>query len=156
MLTRRRAFAVSAAVALSLTMAACGGSPPPPGNVDLTITATDDINPDPAGRASPVVLRVYQLAEPTTFQTADFFQLFDKESPTLGADLVAREEVTIPPGGTLSVPIALKPNAQRIGIAAAFRDIDKASWRAVIEVPPNKTTKVKAEVMKLQVSLAKS
>ena len=154
MLTRRRAFALCAA-AFALLAVGCGGGPPPPGNVDLTITATNDINPDSAGRASPVVLRVYQLAEPTQFQAADFFQLFDKEQATLGADLVAREELVIPPGGTLSVPIALKPNAKRIGIAAAFRDIDKASWRAVIEVPPTEKTKLKAEVMKLQVSLAK-
>jgi type VI secretion system protein VasD len=153
MLTRRRAFAVFVATGLSLALAACGGAPPP-GIVELTITASNDINPDTGGRASPVVLRVYQLAGPTTFQAADFFQLFDKETPTLAADLVGREELTIPPGGTLSLTIPLKPNTQRIGIAAAFRDIDKASWRAVVEVPPNKTTKLKAEVAKLQVSLA--
>jgi type VI secretion system protein VasD len=155
MLTRRRAFALCAALSLSLMAAGCGGGPPPPGSVDLTVTASNDINPDTAGRASPVVLRVYQLAEPTTFQAADFFQLFYKEQATLGPDLVAREDVVIPPGGTLSVPIALKPNAKRIGIVAAFRDIDKASWRAVIEVPPTEKTKLKAEVMKLQVTLAK-
>jgi type VI secretion system protein VasD len=155
MLTRRRTFALCAAAGVALIAAGCGGGPPPPGSVDLTVTATNDINPDAAGRASPVVLRVYQLAEPTTFQAADFFQLFDKEQATLGGDLVAREEVVIPPGGTLSIPIALKPNAKRIGIAAAFRDIDKASWRAVIEVPPTEKSKLKAEVTKLQVTLAK-
>jgi type VI secretion system protein VasD len=157
MLTRRRSFALCAAAALSLLVAGCGGGgPPPPGSVDLTVTATPDINPDQAGRGSPVVLRVYQLAEPTSFQAADFFQLFDKEQATLGADLVAREEVVLPPGGTLSISIALKPNAKRIAIAAAFRDIDKASWRAVVEVPPTEKTKLKAEVTKLQVTLAKS
>lgn len=153
MLTRRRLFAVSVAGGLSL-VAACSGSPSP-GSVDLTISAANDINPDPAGRASPVVLRIYQLAGGTQFQAADFFQLFDKEAPTLGADLVGREEVTIAPGSTRSLTVALKPNAQAIGIAASFRDIDRASWRAVVDVPPTKTTKLKAEVKKLQVSLAK-
>jgi type VI secretion system protein VasD len=154
MLTRR-AFAVGVGSGLSLVLAGCfGGSSP--GTVDLTINAAPDINPDSAGRPSPVVLRVYQLAAPTQFQGADFFQLYDKEAPTLGADLVAREEVTVAPGGTRNLAIALKPNAQAIGIAAAFRDIDRASWRAVIDVPPTKTTKLKAEVKKLEVSLAKS
>ncbi len=152
MLTRRRALAVFVAGGLSL-LAACAGSSP--GSVDLTITAAKDINPDPAGRPSPVVLRIYQLAGGTQFQAADFFQLFEKETPTLGPDLVGREEVTIAPGATRTLSIALKPNAQAIGIAASFRDIDKATWRAVVEVPPTKTTKLKAEVKRLQVSLAK-
>jgi type VI secretion system protein VasD len=153
MLTRRRAFAVFVGAGLSL-ITACSGSPSP-GIVELTITAADDINPDAAGRASPVVLRVYQLAAGTQFQAADFFQLFEKETPTLGPDLVAREELTVAPGATQKLTITLKPNAQTIGIAASFRDIDHASWRAAMDVPPNKTTKLKAEVKTLQVSLAK-
>jgi type VI secretion system protein VasD len=155
MSTRRRAFAVIFGTGLLSLVAACGGGPPPPGIVDLTITAGDDINPDAGGRASPVVLRVYQLAAGTQFQAADFFQLFDKETPTLGADLVGREDVTIAPGATRNLTIPLKPNAQAIGIAVSFRDIDQAAWRAVIDVPQNKTTKLKSEVKKLQVSLAK-
>ncbi len=154
MLTRRHALAVFVAGGL-LPLAACSGSSSP-GSVDLTISAADDINPDAAGRASPVVLRIYQLAGESQFQAADFFQLFDKETPTLGPDLVGREELTVAPGTTRTLTVALKPNAQAIGIAASFRDIDKASWRALVEVPPAKTTKLKAAVKRLQVSLAKT
>lgn len=153
MLTRRRALVVASG--FSLVLAGCSGTSSSPGTVVLTIGAAEDINPDPAGRASPVVLRVYQLAAPAQFQAVDFFQLYDKESPALGADLVAREELTVPPNSTRYLTIPLKPNTQAIGIAAAFRDIDKASWRAVIEVPPTEKTKLKAEVTKLQVTLAK-
>lgn len=153
MLTRRRASAVLLGLGLSLLVAACSSSP---GSVELTINAAGDINPDPSGRPSPVVLRVYQLAAPTQFQSADFFQLFDKEAPTLGPDLVGREDLTIAPGGTRVLTIPLKPNAQAIGIAAAFRDIDQATWRALVAVPPTKTTKLKADVKKLEVGLGKS
>jgi type VI secretion system protein VasD len=134
---------------------ACSGSPSP-GIVELTVSAANDINPDAAGRASPVVLRVYQLAAGTQFQAADFFQLFEKETPTLGPDLVAREELTVAPGDTRKLTITLKPNAQTIGIAASFRDIDHASWRAAMDVPPSKKSKLNAEVKKLQVTLAKT
>ena len=153
MLTRRHAFAVFVGAGLSL-ITACSGSPSP-GIVELTITTADDINPDGGGRASPVVLRVYQLAAGTQFQAADFFQLFEKEAPTLGPDLVAREETMVTPGDTRKLTIMLKPNAQAIGVAASFRDIDHASWRAAMDVPPNKTTKLKVEIKKLQVTLAK-
>jgi len=154
MLTRRRAFAVFVGAGLSL-ITACSGSSSP-GTVEFTINAGDDINPDPGKRPSPVVLRIYQLTGGTQFQAADFFQLFDKETPTLGPDLAAREEVTVAPGKSLKITIQLKPNVQTIGVAAAFRDIDRASWRAAIDVPPTKTTKLKAEVHKLQVTLAKA
>jgi type VI secretion system protein VasD len=154
MLTRRRAFAVFVGAGLSL-ITACSGSPSP-GIVELTVSAANDINPDAAGRASPVVLRVYQLAAGTQFQAADFFQLFEKETPTLGPDLVAREELTVAPGDTRKLTITLKPNAQTIGIAASFRDIDHASWRAAMDVPPSKKSKLNAEVKKLQVTLAKT
>jgi type VI secretion system protein VasD len=158
MLTRRRAFALSVATGLSLLVGACGGAPPPPppGVVALMIRSAEDINPDATGRASPVVVRIYQLAASTQFQAADFFQLFDKEQPTLGADLVAREELTIAPGAVQNLSIALKPNTQAIGILVAFRDIDHATWRAVGDAPPNMTTMMTAEVKKLDVSLAKS
>jgi type VI secretion system protein VasD len=156
MLTRRRVLAVAAAAVLPLIVAGCGGGPPSPGMVELTINAAADINPDGSGRASPVVIHVYQLAAPTQFQTVDFFQLIDKEQAALGADLVAREEVTIAPNGTQVLTLTLKPNTQSIGIAASFRYIEKASWRAVMQVPPTKTTKLKADVTKLEVTLAKS
>src|SRR5262249_28424185 len=103
MLTRRRAFAVFVGAGLSLVTACSGSSSP--GIVELTITAADDINPDAAGRASPVVLRIYQLAAGTQFQAADFFQLFEKEAPTLGPDLVAREEVIVAPSDSRKVTI---------------------------------------------------
>jgi type VI secretion system protein VasD len=153
MLTRRRVVGLFAAAGVALATS-CGGSPTP-GEVDVTITTTPDINPDPAGRPSPVVLRVYQLTAGTKFQAADFFQLFDKESATLGPELLGSEEVTVPPGSTREVTVALKPNAQLIGIAVSFRDIDRASWRALIDVPPNKKTALNAEVKKLEVTLAK-
>src|SRR5258708_28788939 len=154
MLTRRRAFALCLGTGLS-PITACSGSQSP-GTVDLTRSAAEDIDPGAGGRPSPVVLRIYQLAAGTQFQAADFFQLFDKETPTLGPDLAAREEVTVAPGSTRKITIPLKPNAQTIGIAASFRDIDRASWRAANDLPPTQTTRLKAEVQKLQVTLAKT
>jgi type VI secretion system protein VasD len=139
-------------IGLALTLSGCSSSPPPPGVVELTLRAEAGINPDPTGRFSPVVVRVYQLVSPTNFAAADFFQLFDKEAATLGADLGDREEVALAPGETRVVTMTLKPGAQFVGLAAAFRDIDAASWRALREVPPHGTTKLAAAVAGLRVS----
>jgi type VI secretion system protein VasD len=160
-MTRRRAFGVGVLGALVGLLAGCAKPPPPPpppppGVIELTIKAGGDINPDVDGRASPVVVRVYQLASDAKFNAVDFFQLFDKEAATLGADLIGREEVVVSPGDTKKLSSPLKPNAQFVGIAAAFRDIDKAQWRATVDVPPNGTTPLEATLKGISVTLAKS
>jgi type VI secretion system protein VasD len=129
--------------------------PPPPGVVELTVTAAEDINPDPSGRPSPAMMRVYQLADATRFQAADFFQLTDNDAAVLGSDPVARVEFAISPGQERSLTLPLKPNAQFIGVTVAFRDIDRAGWRAVADVPPHGTTELNATLERLRISLAK-
>lgn len=138
---------------LAVLLSACAKDPPPPGVVDLSIKAAEDINPDGDGKPAPALVRVYQLASPVKFENADFFLLFEKEKETLGADLVGREEIAVAPGETKTLNQPLKPNVTHIGVVAAFRDIDKATWRAVVDVPPNGTTKLESEVEKLTIDL---
>jgi type VI secretion system protein VasD len=152
-----RRFHVWPALVAAALLAACAKDPPPPpppGVIDLAIKAGPDINPDPSGQASPALVRVYQLASPVKFENADFFLLFEKEKDTLGPDLLGREEIPVAPGETKTLNQPLKPNATHVGVVAAFRDIDKATWRAVVEVPPHGTTKLESDVGKLSIDLA--
>jgi type VI secretion system protein VasD len=137
---------------LVLVLAGCSSPPPPPGVIELTLRAEGGINPDASGRPSPVVVRVYQLASSPKFDTADFFQLFDQETATLGADLSTREEVALAPGETRVITAELKPGAQFVGLVAAFRDIDASSWRALRAVPAQGTTKLAAALSGLRLS----
>lgn len=141
------------ALAGALLLGACAKDPPPPGVIDLAIKAGPDINPGPDGTPAPALVRVYQLASPVRFQNADFFLLFEKERDTLGADLLGREEIPVSPGETKTLNQPLKPTATHVGVAAAFRDIDKATWRAIVEVPPNGTTTLESDVRKLEIDL---
>ncbi|MEI9982396.1 MAG: type VI secretion system lipoprotein TssJ [Aliidongia sp.] len=132
-----------------LALSRCGGKeppppppPPPPGIVALDIAAAPDVNPDLSGRPSPVTVTVYQLAERGALDRADFFQLSKPE--TLAADQRGREDVLLSPGEQKNLTEPLKEGARYIAIVAAFRAIDKASWRAVVEVPPHGTTKLSA------------
>jgi type VI secretion system protein VasD len=142
------------ALAGAVLLGACAKEPPPPGVIDLAISAGSDINPDPQGNAAPALVRVYQLASPVKFENGDFFLLFEKEKDVLGPDLLGREEIAVAPGETKTLSQPLKPNATHVGVLAAFRDIDKASWRAVVEVPPHGTTKLASTVEKLTITLA--
>jgi type VI secretion system protein VasD len=138
-----------------LLIAGCGSAPPPPPPtiVTLDFTASADVNPDPSGRPSSVNLRYYQLGATSAFEKADYFQLHDKEPALLGKDLLDQQDELLAPGATKSVTIEGKPGVKSLGIAASFRNIDQATWRADVPIPPNKTTKFKVELSKLKVSI---
>jgi type VI secretion system protein VasD len=110
-----------------------------PTKLDARLVASASLNPDPSGRASPLVVRLYELKDRTAFERADFFALFDNESATLGADLVARDEIQLEPGQKRRLERHLDDATRFLGIVAAYRDLDNAEWRAVIEVHPNHT-----------------
>ena len=69
--TRRfcRLIMMSAAVALAMGCAAPGG-PPEPEPMGADIVASEALNPDYSGRASPVVLRIFQLRSAGAFQSS--------------------------------------------------------------------------------------
>jgi type VI secretion system protein VasD len=137
-------------------LSACGSKPPPPTVVQLTVKAAPNINPDADNRPSPVLLRAYQLGATDGFDKAAFFQLYDKDAATLGTDMADRQEIAVAPGETKTVTLEFKPNAKFLGVLVAFRNIDRATWRADAPIPPNKTTSLTVTVDALSVKLAAS
>ena len=125
-----------AACALALT--ACGAKPVKPSEAHAQLIVAADVNPDSSGRASPIVVRLFQLRNDGEFATADFFPLYDKEKETLGASLISREEYVLNPGETRTLELAVNPDARFIGALAAFRDIRSAQWRAITRPPEKK------------------
>lgn len=122
---------------MALVLAGCLGGPEikPPTQVNGLLLADDTTNPDPEGRSSPVVVRLYQLEVPAKFASSDFFPLFDAENETLGESLVSRDELLVTPGGTAPFAFTVEPGAHFFGVVAAFRDIDNAQWRVVKPLP---------------------
>jgi len=81
------------------------------------------------------VVRVYELKSVSAFNNADFFSLFDKDSETLGGDLVGREEYDMRPDETRPYRRQLQPETKFVGVVAAFRDLEKSQWRQAVAVP---------------------
>ena len=128
----RLGYVVVGLLAVSL-LDACGSATPP--LLQGTIKADQAANPDVNGRASPVVVRVYELRSPAAFSGADFFSLFDKESEALAGDLVGREEYSVRPAETQPYRRQLQPDTKFIGVLVAFRDLENSRWRQVAPVP---------------------
>jgi len=113
--------------------------------MDMTLNGAADLNPDGAGRPSPLTVRVYRLKSATRLEGADFFQLFDQEKTVLGDTLVDREELVLTPGGRQMLSAELPADIRYIGVAASFRDIDNAVWRRAVAVEPNRTNRIDAD-----------
>jgi type VI secretion system protein VasD len=121
-----------------VALIACHSAPPKvlPLITRIQIAATADINPDAQGRASPVVVRIYQLRTDAEFTGAQFFQLYDHEMEALGASLISRDEYLLTPSAQMLKELPASPDVHFFGVLAAYRD-SSAQWRAVVAVPPN-------------------
>lgn len=127
-----------AALALTLALCACSSTPAPPKPtaVKATVQASASVNPDARKRASPLVVRIYELKSTASFDAADFLSLYDRDQATLGADMVGREEFTLRPGESRPWEKVLGPEVRFVGVMAAYRDIERARWKTVVTIKP--------------------
>lgn len=156
--------ALAVATLSVLLLSGCFGKkkppePPKPAKLDLVTLVAKDLNPDPSGRASPLVVRLYALRSLTEFNKADFFALYEKDEQLLAADLVKREEMVLKPGESLTLPREYAPDVQAVAVMAAFRNVQRSDWRASVALPPEAkgvlTLKADANAVSLAVEIAK-
>lgn len=100
--------------------------------LDLTLSGSDQLNPDLNGRPSPIVLRLIELKHPVAFQSADFFSLYQRPKEALAPDLVTLEELELRPGEQRELKLSVQDGSRYVGVLAAYRDLPETSWRYVI------------------------
>lgn len=100
----------------------------------VRLTATDDVNPDVRGRASPVVVRVMELADRAAFDSLDFDAVWSNAEVALSDQLLSSREQVLLPKQTVEYRVVLDRRARFIAVVAAFRAIDEARWKLVYAV----------------------
>jgi type VI secretion system protein VasD len=149
----RRALFTTAWLAAVTVLAGCAGAPKPPKptQVEGTIAASPGLNPSVNQRPSPLLVRIYELRSPTAFNQADFMSLYQGDQAALAADLVVREEIMLQPGESRPFTRQLNPDTRFIGVIGAYRNLERATWRAVVPIKPNQSQKisVRAEALTL-------
>lgn len=108
--------------------------------LNLTLTASDQLNPDLNGRPSPIVVRLYELKHPVAFENADFFSLYERAKESLAPDMVATEELELRPGQTVDLKLSVQEGSRYVGVVAAYRDLPEARWRYTVQVAPLQIT----------------
>ena len=141
---RRRVLLLAGAGVL---VGACGSAPPaqqPPAapvvldpvTLQVTLIATDDVNPDVRGRASPLAVRIMELRSRSAFDAADFFSLYDRDQATLGTELLAKEQYILRPGDTQGYTRKAQMETRFLGVVAAYRDLEGSTWRVAAGIAP--------------------
>ena len=108
--------------------------------LDLTLTASDQLNPDLNGRPSPIVVRLIELKNPVAFENADFFSLYERAKESLAPDMVASEELELRPGESLDLKLSVDSGSRYVGVLAAYRDLPETKWRYVVQLTSNERT----------------
>lgn len=108
--------------------------------LNVTLTASDQLNPDLNGRPSPIVVRLFELKHPVAFENADFFSLYERARESLVPDLVASEELELRPGETVQLKLSVQEGSRYVGILAAYRDLPETKWRYTVQVTPTDVT----------------
>lgn len=101
----------------------------------LDFTTRSAVNSDEGDVPLATLLRVYQLKDRKAFEQADYQQLLTQADSTLKDDLLAQRDVTVMPGGSVSLDVPLDPDAKFVAIVGLFRspDLKNNRWRLVLE-----------------------
>ncbi|PHN32185.1 type VI secretion system lipoprotein TssJ [Pseudomonas sp. ICMP 460] len=137
-------FKTLTTLAALLLMAGCSSLSPYSHitKLNLKLTASDQLNPDLNGRPSPIVVRLFELKHPVSFENADFFSLYERAKETLTPDMVASEEMELRPGETVELKLSVEEGSRYVGVLAAYRDLSDTQWRYTVQVTPLDATDV--------------
>lgn len=103
--------------------------------LEITLGALENVNPTAAGRPSPIVVRVFELASDSRFQAADYFELMGAGNVSLEGDVLSSEEHTLLPGEVRVVRRRAALQSKFLGIVAGYRDLGSSVWRTATPLP---------------------
>jgi type VI secretion system protein VasD len=101
-------------------------------NVDLG--AREAVNPDDAGRATSVAVRVYQLKDRKMFDGVSYDDLLKNDRTVLAQDLQESMSTVLNPGASASLSQPMQPDTKYVAIVAFYRNPGNGDgWKYVIE-----------------------
>lgn len=170
--TGLRIFGGLVVLSMVAGLGACGTASSPVAkeqvNLRLRMTASDSVNPNEWGAASPILVQVYELKSATAFETADYFTLQSDDRKAIANDALVVDEFILRPGEVRDVVRKSASATTAIGVLAGYRDLGKSVWRAVYRLPvapdaswyraviPDKTQQLHVRFDRNVVSISKS
>ena len=137
-MSRMSLLIIISIIVMSYFLSACSwfGSDVP--TAEISIRSAQYLNPDINGRASPVVLTIYQLKKPNKFKQASYLPLENNSASVLGEDLIDKNSIEIRPKEATHLSELLSDDTQYLGIVAGYRNTNMGQWHKVIKIDSKK------------------
>ncbi|MGF6553177.1 type VI secretion system lipoprotein TssJ [Paraburkholderia youngii] len=101
--------------------------------LDVDLSAREALNPDDAGRATSVAVRVYQLKDRKVFDGASYEDLLKNDRTLLAQDLQASMASVLNPGASASLSQPMQADTNYVAIVAFYRNPGNGNgWKYVI------------------------
>ncbi len=115
-------------------------------NTRLNIRTAEYLNPDNRGKASPIVLSVYELKDQKRFAQLSYRELTTNPNNTLKTSLIDIHTIEIRPNIHQELTLYINKNTRYLGVIAGYRSIDSSKWKQVITMS-NHPRHLKMDVM---------
>ena len=142
-------------VLFTFNLVACGlfsHSPETIKNVDITIGK--NVNPYNVNRASPVILRIYQLSNGQLFNDAPFIELYNNDVKVLANELISKKVLPIfKPNSRHKIALELEKEARYVAVLAEFANFKEGKAKATVKLPLNEDFIIDIKVGGLTVTI---
>jgi type VI secretion system VasD/TssJ family lipoprotein len=115
-----------------------------PYTLNLSLSASSDLNPDTQSRPSPVQVRVFIAERESEIDSKSFEEMFDYAGNLI--DPRPASTLTLRPGQTRTISLPANKSQTLIVVAAAYRDPYQTLWKAVSIIEPADTVTASATI----------
>ena len=108
----------------------------------LDIRIAEEVNPNEDGRSTPVVIRVFSLADERQFKREDFLNLYEDAANRLGKDLIDEVKLReLAPSEQRIEKLELTEDTRFLGIMAEFSQFQNAQALIVLPIEAHSKNK---------------
>lgn len=112
--------------------------------LNLSLSASSDLNPDTLSRPSPVQVRVFMTDAQSEIGNKGFEDMFDYAGTQTGPRPLST--VTLRPGQSTMLTLTTNKTQTLLVIAAAFRDPYQSLWKATARITPADIVPISAHI----------
>lgn len=126
--------------------------------VEVQFMVEPDTNPDDSNgnQPSPLVVRIYELADKEQFENAQFRDIYFDDKKVLGDDFIKKHTLkALLPGTNRIDNLQLKKGTAYVGLFAEFVQYKDADFRVVVPVDEYLTTRPEVRLSYHSISLVK-
>lgn len=119
---------------------------------EIDFFAASDVNPNTEGRPSPVVVKLFKLADSRQFKQQDFLALYENAKERLGVDLLETVQLKeFAPNEQRVEKFKLNPDVKYLGILVEYSRYKEATATLVLPIESYKTNKYQVKLSHLNI-----